>query len=128
MRLILFHCRKIEVQKAWETNSWEKALFAFVCPEKNDSEDSKKEALGIIFESLSNLKENKIVLVPFPYLSAQVCAPDITQKTLQWLQKRFEKKKYITAQCAFETSERVSFDLIGHKLAVAFREVKAEQK
>ncbi len=107
----------------WETNSWEKALLVFVCPEKKDTDETKREALGIVLDSLNNLKENKVLFVPFPHLSTETPSGDELQKTIFWLQKRFERRSYVTAQLSFESAERLFVDIIGHKLAVAFRDV-----
>lgn len=112
----------------WETNSWEKALLVFACPEKKDIDETKREALDIILDSLNNLKENKVLFVPFPHLSTEALSGDELQKSVSWLQKRFERRNYITTQLSFESAERLFFDIIGHKLAVAFRDVEGKNE
>ena len=117
MKLLMFHCSKIQPKTRWAEKNLGRGLFVLVGEEIKDTERTPYNALKEIVKTLKYSSEKRIVLAPFRNLgSKEGDATNIMEAELL-------KTGYSVSSFDFKDTTNLAIDVFGHRVSVAYREV-----
>ena len=123
MKMLLFHCDRIEAIKSWDTRKWKKALFCLICPTTSDSAYTMTKAVNEITRTLEYLKEKKVVMLPFLHLDSKPVFLPEASRDIKKIGQALASKGFTVDGFEMGDVDRFLFELYGHRVAVGFREV-----
>lgn len=143
MKLLVWHCSYLSYRDRRPSNrpagverfvaeaveeKFTDTLVAFVCVEKDDTEDSAAGAIEEILKLSDQMMRRDIVLVPFAHLSSQLMTDSGRAKEiLEIISTGLDRAGLNTALTSFGFHKdfELHFAAMGHPAAVAFREIGA---
>lgn len=121
MKLLMLHCSEITTKTKLEENDIGRGWMVLVGASKNDNPKVIYGALREIVKSMRYTNEKNITLVPFPYFG-----DGNNSEVIEKFEKELNKVKYTVSRFKFEDCSDVLINVFGHRVSVAYREIKNE--
>ena len=117
MKLLMFHCSKIQPKTRWAERNFGRGLFVLVGEETEDTGRTPYNALKEIVKTLKYSSEKRVVLAPFRNLGSK------EGDAIGMMMEELQKSGYSADSFDFKDTTNLAIDVFGHRVSVAYREV-----
>jgi len=101
----------------------ENCLLLLTTVEDKDDESTAVKAIDEIYNSLKNLKVNRIVIYPYAHLSSNLADPVTSMSVLKEMERIAKEKGIEVHRAPFGWTKKLSFSIKGHPLAEQLKDV-----
>ena len=137
MRILQLHCDNIsyeptkkEIQSAEEIDpkpvSIDEVVVCFVAVEKDDNEDTAKDAVSQIQESMKKIGCQKLLLYPYAHLSSNLASPSTALSLLKFMEA--QSQGLDVSRAPFGWTKSYNVKVKGHPLAESSKVITTDSK
>ena len=137
MRILQLHCDNIsyeptkkEIQSAEEIDpkpvSIDEVVVCFVAIEKDDNEDTAKDAVSQIQESMKKIGCQKLLLYPYAHLSSNLASPSTALSLLKFMES--QSQELDVSRAPFGWTKSYNVKVKGHPLAESSKVITTDSK